>query len=199
MARIREAGMEERILDSAFKVFGEQGFAATTIKDIAAGADISSGSIYTYFPDKEALFRAAVRRGWTCFIDELEKIDRRGLAKAERSALLMDKGFSALSDALPLIRGMFFDASRLNLIEDNLDRVCLAIDALLAPGEGEAGQASWESTRPGRLLITRMIILGVLASVALVPQPAPEDIVDKLREATSSLLAQAQAGVGARP
>jgi hypothetical protein len=94
---------------------------------------------------------------------------------------------------------MFFDASRLNLIEDNLDRVCLAIDALLAPGEGETGQASWESTRPGRLLITRMIILGVLASVALVPQPAPEDIVDKLREATSSLLAQAQAGVGARP
>jgi AcrR family transcriptional regulator len=194
MARVREAGMEDRILDSAFKIFGEQGFAATTIKDIAAGAGISSGSIYTYFPDKEAVFRAAVTRGWTCFIDELEKIDRRGLAKAERSALLMDKGFSALRDALPLIRGMFFDASRLNLIEDNLGRVCLAIDALLAPAESEAGRAAWKSSAEGRLLITRMIILGVLASVALVPQPAPEDIVDKLREATSALLSQAQAG-----
>jgi AcrR family transcriptional regulator len=199
MARVREAGMEEKILDSAFTIFGEQGFMATTIKDIAAGAGISSGSIYTYFPDKEALFCAAVTRGWTCFIDELEKIDRRGLAKAERSALLMDKGFSALRDALPLIRGMFFDASRLNLIEDNLSRVCLAIDSLLTPGDGEEMLFAWEASRPSRLLITRMIILGVLASVALVPQPAPEDIVDKLREATSSLLAQAQAGIGARP
>jgi len=111
----------------------------------------------------------------------------------------MDKGFSALRDALPLIRGMFFDASRLNLIEDNLSRVCLAIDSLLTPGDGEEMLFAWEASRPSRLLITRMIILGVLASVALVPQPAPEDIVDKLREATSSLLAQAQAGIGARP
>jgi len=99
MARVREAGMEEKILDSAFTIFGEQGFMATTIKDIAAGAGISSGSIYTYFPDKEALFCAAVTRGWTCFIDELEKIDRRGLAKAERShANRYTKALDALVD-----------------------------------------------------------------------------------------------------
>jgi AcrR family transcriptional regulator len=198
MARVREAGMEEKILDSAFKVFGEQGFASTTIKDIAAGVGLSSGSIYTYFPDKEAVFRASVTRGWTCFIDELEKIDRRGLGKAERSAILLDRGFSALREALPLIRGMFFDASRLNLIEDNLGRVCLAIDALLAPGEGEEDSAAWEAARESRLQITRMIILGALASAALVPQPAPDDIVDKLREATSVLLAHARTGVEAR-
>jgi len=199
MARVRELGMEEKILDSAFRIFGEQGFATTTIKDIAAGAGISSGSIYTYFPDKEAVFRAAVTRGWTCFIDELEKIDRRGLAKIERSALLIDRGFEAIRAALPLIRGMFFDASRLNLIEDNLGRVCLAIDALLAPSEGEEGQLSWETLRPRRLYITRMVILGVLASAALAPQPAPPDTVDKLREATSALLYNTQAGAEARP
>jgi AcrR family transcriptional regulator len=186
--------MEEKILDSAFIVFGEQGFAATTINDIAAGAGISSGSIYTYFPDKEAVFRAAVTRGWTSFIDELKKIDRRGLAKVERSALLLDRGFSALRAALPLIRGMLFDASKLNLIEDNLERVCLAIDALLGPAEGEAEQAAWEASRERRLLITRVLILGVLASAALVPQSSPEDIADRLREATSALLAQAQTG-----
>jgi AcrR family transcriptional regulator len=195
MARVRELGMEEKILDSAFRIFGELGFATTTIKDIAAGAGISSGSIYTYFPDKEAVFRAAVARGWTCFIDELEKIDRRGLAKVERSSLLIDRGFEAIRAALPLIRGMFFDASRLNLIEDNLGRVCLAIDALLAPGEEEGGLLSWEAARPRRLYITRLIILGVLASAALAPQPEPDDGLERLREATSALLINAQAGV----
>jgi AcrR family transcriptional regulator len=183
--------MEERILDSAFKVFGEQGLAATTIKDIAAGASISSGSIYTYFPDKEALFRATVTRGWTNFIEELERINRQGLAKAERFGLLLDRGFSALRDALPLIRGMLFDASRLNLIEDNLGRVCQAIDLLLAPDADEAAREAWAASREGRLLIIRVLILGVLASAALVPQAAPDEIVGRLREATGALLAQA--------
>jgi AcrR family transcriptional regulator len=187
--------MEEKILDSAFRVFGEQGFTATTIKDIAAGAGISSGSIYTYFPDKEKVFRAAVTRGWTSFIDELEKIDRRGLSRLERSALLLDRGFSALGKALPLIRGMFFEASKLNLIEENLGRVCLAIDSLIAPDESEPDYALWKATRERRLLITRVLILGVLASAALVPLTSPSDVVARLREATSALLAQAGIGV----
>jgi AcrR family transcriptional regulator len=197
MARVRETGMEQKILDSAFRIFGEQGFSSTTIKDIAAGAGISSGSIYTYFPDKEAVFRAAVTRGWTSFIDELENIDRRGLSKAERTALLLDRGFSALRDALPLIRGMLFDASRLNLIEDNLDRVCLTIDALLAPDEGESARSAWEASRERRLLITRVLILGVLASAALGPRPSPEDIVGRLKDAAGALLAQTGTGAQA--
>jgi AcrR family transcriptional regulator len=195
MSRVREAGMEEKILDSAFRVFGEQGFAATTIKDIAEGAGISSGSIYTYFPDKETVFRAAVTRGWTSFIDELENIARQGLVRAERVALLFDRGFSTLHDALPLIRGMLFDASRLNLIEENLDRVCLAIDALLAPDEGDERRAVWETLREKRLLNTRVLVLGVLASVALMPQSSPGDIVDRLREATGALVDHAGRGI----
>ena len=197
MARVREAGMDDKILDSAFRIFGEQGLAATTIKDIAAGAGISSGSIYTYFPDKEAVFRAAVTRGWTSFIDELEKIDRTDLAKAERSAILLDRGFSALQAAFPLVKGMFFDASRFNLIEDNLGRVCLAIDVLLAPEKGDAQWTAWEASRERRLLNTRVLILGVLASVALVPQPTSEDLVGRLKEAMLVLLTQAESGESA--
>ena len=63
MARLRDEGMETRIIRSAMDVFGEQGFQATTLKDIAAGAGISTGSIYTYFKDKEALFQATVLYG----------------------------------------------------------------------------------------------------------------------------------------
>ena len=189
MARVREAGMEDRILDSAFKVFGERGLQATTIKDIALGAGISSGSIYTYFPDKEALFRAAVVRGWESFIDELESVCREGLGQKERIAALLDRGFGALSAALPLIKGMFFDASRLNLIQSNLDRVCLAIDKLLTPDGSSASRSEWDEARPKRILITRVLILGILASTALEAEPSPENIVEQLRAATAALLA----------
>jgi AcrR family transcriptional regulator len=195
MARVREAGLEERILDSAFAVFGDRGFQATTIKEIAIGAGISSGSIYTYFPDKEALFRAAVTRGWESFIEELEAIGSGSLDRQARVSALLDRGFLALGGALPIIRGMFFDASRLNLIEANLDRVCRAIDRLMAPDRARGLDAGWEESRPRRLLITRILILGVLASAALVTKGSGLDMAERLREATASLLAQA--GIGA--
>jgi AcrR family transcriptional regulator len=190
MARLREAGMEDRILDSAFKVFGERGFLATTLKDIALGAGISSGSIYTYFSDKEALFCATVARGWEKFIVELESICREEPSREDRIAALLDRGFLALQEALPLIKGMFFDAIRLNLIESNLDRVCLEIDRLMAPEKENDLAAAWEEARSRRLLTTRVLILGVLASAAFIPQATPEETVERLRSATSALIAR---------
>ena len=45
----------ERILQSAHKLFQEQGFEETTTRDIAARAKIASGTLFNYFPTKEAL------------------------------------------------------------------------------------------------------------------------------------------------
>jgi AcrR family transcriptional regulator len=191
MARVREAGLEERILDTAFKAFGEQGFQATTIKDIAAGANISSGSIYTYFPDKESLFKATVTRAWEWFVEELEKISGGTLSQAERISALYDRGFSVLAVAVPLVKGMFVEASRLNLIEPYLDRVCIAIDRILEPDEGNESHRLWEETEERRLVVTRMLILGILASTALIPDGAVEKELDRLRDASRSLLSRA--------
>jgi AcrR family transcriptional regulator len=191
MARVREAGLEDRILDVAFKVFGEQGFQATTIKDIAAGADISSGSIYTYFPDKESLFKATVKRTWESFIAELEKICAGTLSQSERVAALYDRGFSVLAAAVPLVKGMFVEAARLKLIESYLDRVCSIIDRILEPEPGSAMHRIWEETGARRLVVTRMLVLGILASTALIPGDAVDADLDSLREASKALLSQA--------
>jgi AcrR family transcriptional regulator len=190
MARVREEGLEDRILDSAFVTFGERGFLATTIKEIASGAGISSGTIYTYFPDKEAVFRAAVTRGWENFIAELERLAVGSDQRQERIDSLLSKGFEALGNALPLIRGMFFDASRLNLIEPYLERVCAGIDRLLAPEPRHRLASGWEAAAPRRLLVIRVLILGVLSSAALANQVFPGDMVRRLREATNELLRQ---------
>ena len=55
---------EERpreICTAALEVFSEKGFAAAKLDEIARRAGISKGTLYLYFEDKEALFRAVVR------------------------------------------------------------------------------------------------------------------------------------------
>lgn len=48
----------QRILDAALALFAEKGFAATTMRDIAARADVSLGLTYRYFERKEELATA---------------------------------------------------------------------------------------------------------------------------------------------
>lgn len=49
------------ILDAAAAEFGEKGFHDSSIVSITGRAGVALGSFYTYFPSKEALFRALVR------------------------------------------------------------------------------------------------------------------------------------------
>jgi AcrR family transcriptional regulator len=187
MARIREAGMEDKILDSAFKTFGDHGFQSTTVKAIAEGAGISSGSIYTYFSDKEALFKAAVDRGWSQFIEKIREINRGHSLREERIALLLDSSFSTLGSVLPLIRGLFFEANKQNLIAPNVDRLCQAIVELIKPDEGDPLLTNWEANSERRLRINRIIVLGVLTSAAFFPTSSTTEAVESLKEALVTL------------
>ena len=51
----------QQILRAALEVFGEHGLAGARLEDIARRAGVSKGTIYLYFPNKEALFREMVR------------------------------------------------------------------------------------------------------------------------------------------
>lgn len=52
----------ERILDAAEQVFAEVGFSAATTNQIAMQAGTSIGSLYEFFPNKEALAAALAER-----------------------------------------------------------------------------------------------------------------------------------------
>ena len=52
----------EAILFEAARIFGERGYAATTTNHVAEAAGISIGSLYQYFPNKDALLVALEER-----------------------------------------------------------------------------------------------------------------------------------------
>jgi AcrR family transcriptional regulator len=60
--RRRAEARPDEVLDAALELFIENGFAATRVEDIARRAGLSKGSVYLYFPSKEALLEGLVRR-----------------------------------------------------------------------------------------------------------------------------------------
>src|SRR3954464_7728803 len=80
---------EERpaqILDAALDVFAEHGLGAARLEDIAKRAGLSKGTIYLYFPNKEALFREVVRQTVVSQIESGER-DFHAATGSARAAL----------------------------------------------------------------------------------------------------------------
>jgi len=65
----RQAEIRERLVRSAFLLFAERGFSATTVEDITNLADVGKGTFFNYFPSKEHIFAAHVE-------GQMEKIRR---------------------------------------------------------------------------------------------------------------------------
>lgn len=58
MARHARAEQSRRqVLDAALRLFSRRGYRATTVRDIADEAGVSTGNVYHHFEDKEQIFR----------------------------------------------------------------------------------------------------------------------------------------------
>ena len=60
--RRRKDERPTEILAAALDVFRERGFAASRLDDVARRAGVSKGTLYLYFPSKEAIFKELVRK-----------------------------------------------------------------------------------------------------------------------------------------
>jgi AcrR family transcriptional regulator len=69
-----EARRRAQILDTAAKVFAGFGFAGTQVQVIADRLGVGNGTVYRYFPTKEALFLAAVERGLQELTAEMDRV-----------------------------------------------------------------------------------------------------------------------------
>lgn len=55
---------KQKIIAAAVKLFRQQGFDAATMEQIAEEADIAKGTLYNYFPVKEAILSEYIRRSF---------------------------------------------------------------------------------------------------------------------------------------
>src|SRR5438309_2321942 len=79
----RRAATSEAILTAARRLFGTQGFAATTMDEIAEGARVAKGAVYHHFKTKEAVFEAVfdlVSRDLVAEIDSTARAEKDVLA-----------------------------------------------------------------------------------------------------------------------
>jgi len=97
-----------RIEAAALDLFTKQGFHSTRMREIAEKAEVSSGSIYTYYPSKEALFESLVKNYRSCMRGFRERVLRsledpfskdglRLLALAVRSMVYHDAEYQLLT------------------------------------------------------------------------------------------------------
>lgn len=81
------------ILDASLELFSHRGYGATSMRDIAGKAGVSTGSVYHHFKDKESIFQALLEQ----FQVITQRQDFPINAVLEEGAFLDD--FSILADA----------------------------------------------------------------------------------------------------
>jgi AcrR family transcriptional regulator len=93
----RGAATAERILDEAEAMFAEHGYAATTLRDVAAAVGVRNPSLYNHFVSKDSLYAAVLERGirpvfdaLTRWVERGERMDQRKIA-LEMTQLLADR------------------------------------------------------------------------------------------------------------
>ncbi|MFC5062465.1 TetR/AcrR family transcriptional regulator [Actinomycetospora atypica] len=79
-----------RIVAAAAEVFGERGYEAANLEDVAERLDVTKGSLYYYFAGKDELATAAVETLGTDWTERLEKLDTPGGAAERLRALLRE-------------------------------------------------------------------------------------------------------------
>jgi AcrR family transcriptional regulator len=72
----RRAATIELILSAGRRLFGERGFAATTMDDIAEQARVAKGAVYHHFATKEALFEAVFDQVSHALVQETDRAVR---------------------------------------------------------------------------------------------------------------------------
>ena len=135
-----------RILDVAENLFARQGYEGTSLRQIAAGADIREPGLYNHFASKQALYEAVLHRALDPMATMLE-------AHTDRAAHLKDQADlpAAMTDLLlehPRVAALFHQAMQgdsnavgVRLVQSWLDRLFSQglrnMQDLGPPGQGD--------------------------------------------------------------
>lgn len=92
-----------RIFDAALALFREHGFDRTTMRDVAARADLSLGAAYHYFPSKETIVLAYYARVHDEHVRRIQTALEPAASLRERISAAVQIKFDILANDRPLM------------------------------------------------------------------------------------------------
>lgn len=107
---VARADREDQILDVACRLFGQQGYAGTSVADVARAAGISKPLIYAYFESKDGLHAACVVHAGEVIVGEIERSAASGAVALDRALVTLDGIFAVLAPQ-PWLWPLAFDAT----------------------------------------------------------------------------------------
>ena len=120
--RRRKAERPQEIIEAAFLEFSRNGYAVTTLDQVAERAGVTKGTIYVYFENKEHLFISMVREAVKATMDTVEDMFERHDGS---TADLLREQFSFIYDHIvqdrrrrEVVRMLIAEASRFPALAD---------------------------------------------------------------------------------
>jgi AcrR family transcriptional regulator len=107
----------QRIVAGAAAIFIRDGYEGASMSQIAAAASVSKGTLYNYFPSKQALFAAFVRQGCARLVEEIfgATEDDDGAGDAHAQLLRIGRAMLRMmvsADARAVYRVVVMEASK---------------------------------------------------------------------------------------
>lgn len=192
-----EAHRRGQILDAAARVFGARGFRAARVQDVAREANLANGTVYNYFPNKDALLIG--------LLDRLNETERRPemLAGLDTADMAPEAAFAAVLRHRLAVMAANEDLLRALLPELLVDPALRAryLDEVVMPSLALAEAALARRVGPARAArVARVVAASVFGVVVLrlleVPGTRGDD--DGIAALLAELLGPAFADGGAR-
>jgi AcrR family transcriptional regulator len=93
----RKSERPHELLEAALQLFVEKGYAATSAAEVAQRAGVSKGTLYLYYPSKEDLLKAVIRRFMSAEIASgAQRFDDFSGSSAEALRTLVAEGWLRL-------------------------------------------------------------------------------------------------------
>ncbi len=146
------ATVRERIMEVATRLFGQQGYAATSVRQVVQEAGVTKPTLYYYFEGKEGLFREVVRARMLALealiADTLECASLDAVERLRQFMARMVREGLDDTDSLRLMTLVFAPVGAESLPEHDAGNVTIRVVQAIATAL-EAGEAE------GRLALRR--------------------------------------------
>ena len=124
----------KRILDATMRCVADVGYSRATIREIARAAQMTSGSLYHYFPNKAELVRATFDEVATIAVPRLAQAAERNVSTIDKLMAVLDESVRVMRDyplAVAFDRAIRAESPRDLQLAENSDVRFMALRSLI--------------------------------------------------------------------